>query len=106
MNNTESTSRGRRPALLAVAAVAVHPQGDIARLVPYLLAGGGVWVLFAAIIGGRRAAAITASTLASSGLLTVAVYAFFFTLRSRCFWTWTARPTALSAWCWRRPPGR
>lgn len=63
--------------VLAVPAVLSHPQGDIARLIPYVLAGIGVWVLFAAATGGRRAAAATACGLGALGLLGVAAVAFF-----------------------------
>jgi hypothetical protein len=63
--------------VLAALAVAQHPQGDVARVVPYAVGAGIVWVAVAAAVAGPRAAARVACALAAPGLLAVALYVLF-----------------------------
>ena len=63
--------------ILVVGALSRHPQGNLARVTPYVVAAGLVWVAVAATVAGSRAALKTACVVAAPALLAVAVYAFF-----------------------------
>ncbi len=59
---------------LGVAAVGRHPQGDVARVVPYAVAAIGVWSGTIAVLAGPRRGASVACVTVALGLVLVAGY--------------------------------
>jgi len=62
---------------LAVGASRTHPQGNVGRVVPYVVAAIVVWSAAAVVVsGGRRGAAVACGTGAAL-FMAVAIYRFF-----------------------------
>ena len=63
---------------MAVVAAGRHPQGNIGRLTPFVIATVVLWTAIAGATRGWRAAALTACGLGSPLLLALAGYLLFF----------------------------
>lgn len=63
---------------LAVVGADQHPQGDIGRLTPFVIATVVLWTAIAGATHGARAAAMTACALGGPLLLALAAYLLFF----------------------------
>lgn len=61
---------------LCVAAMDAHPQGNIRRVVPFVLLAVAVWAIEVGILGGARQGAIVAFTGAALFMTVTALLAF------------------------------